>query len=111
MLTTMMKSPMTNGLSSTMERETKRSPKELFSCSGDHPRPRTMEPLRTNYYAVYRSTSPRFSLDNPGFLLARTTATDLADPNTDTGSTYYYAVTAFDKGNNESRPASLRVHR
>ncbi len=63
------------------------------------------------FYAVYRSTSPRFSLDNPGFLLARTSATHLADPNTDAGSTYYYAVTAFDKGNNESRPATSKVLR
>ena len=65
---------------------------------------------KARYYNVYRSTSPNIAFDDPSSIVS-ITATDstfLIDTvKTPASMTYYYAVTAFDKGNNESVPSNV----
>jgi uncharacterized lipoprotein YddW (UPF0748 family) len=61
------------------------------------------------YYAVYRSVSPAISFTSPSSIVA--VASNPLPSWVDTvsspsGLSYTYAVTAFDKGNNESEPSN-----
>jgi hypothetical protein len=61
------------------------------------------------YYGIYRSTSPVMSTEDPRSFIATTTdsRTHFIDTvRVPSGLTYYYSVTAFDKGNNESAPST-----
>lgn len=55
-------------------------------------------------YAIYRATRLPIDTENPASLIAITVKTEYADTNT-VQKKYFYAVTALDKGNNESVPA------
>ena len=61
-------------------------------------------------YAIYRSLRPSFSPDTPGALVNVTAGSETFAVDTVTtqpGLTYYYRVTALDKGNNESPPSAI----
>ena len=63
---------------------------------------------QARYYNIYRSTVREIDTDNPYNLVAITTTNDnfyVDTVRTPSGVRYYYAVTAFDKGNNESAPS------
>jgi len=59
------------------------------------------------YYGVYRTTGAGVDPDDPGQLLHLTTGaqTGYTDASAQPGVTYRYAVTAYDKGDNESAPS------
>jgi fibronectin type 3 domain-containing protein len=62
------------------------------------------------YYVIYRWTSARIPFDNPRAIAAVTTdnrSSYIDTVRVPTGLSYYYAVTAFDKGNNESPPSNV----
>jgi len=65
---------------------------------------------RARYYNIYRSPSPGINTDDPETIVA-ITASDVSsfvDTITSPGPpVYYYAVSAFDKGNNESPPTQV----
>jgi len=61
------------------------------------------------YFNIYRSTTPDIALENPSFIVTITTSDStffIDTVKTPSSLTYYYAVTAFDKGNNESVPSN-----
>jgi uncharacterized lipoprotein YddW (UPF0748 family) len=67
---------------------------------------------RARYYNIYRSHTPAIDLDNPSIILAITAdaRTSYVDTiRTPRGIQYFYAVTAFDKGHNESPPSNTVV--
>jgi uncharacterized lipoprotein YddW (UPF0748 family) len=65
---------------------------------------------RARYYNIYRSSSPVINTNDPGTIVAITSSDErslidtIASPGT---PVYYYAVSAFDKGNNESPPTPV----
>ena len=58
------------------------------------------------YYGLYRTTGALVDVDDPGQLLHLTpgTGTEYTDASAQQGMSYRYAVTAYDKGDNESAP-------
>jgi len=61
------------------------------------------------FYNIYRSPSPKIAVDEPASITAMTSSSlnNFVDTLKSPGAVrYYYAVTAFDKGNNESSPSN-----
>ncbi|MCZ6775085.1 MAG: family 10 glycosylhydrolase, partial [Ignavibacteria bacterium] len=61
------------------------------------------------YYNIYRSSLQKLSTDDPFNLIAITSSNDnhfVDTVKSPSGLRYYYAVTSFDKGNNESMPSN-----
>lgn len=93
------------------------NPPELFSVSGTprggfklqwSPPAPARDGDGARYYDVYRSVSSPVDINDPDNLIAivRHGATEMFDTVIHpTAARYFYAVTAFDKGNNESLPA------
>ena len=65
---------------------------------------------KPRYYNIYRYAASHIPFDDPRSLVAITSDNENSFIDTvrvPSGLTYYYAVTAFDKGNNESAPSNV----
>jgi len=79
----------------------------IFSISWQQPSP-AIDGDRAKAFSVYRSRAPQIDLNDPENLVATVPASSMEFTDTIVSIAslkYYYAVTALDKGNNESSPA------
>jgi uncharacterized lipoprotein YddW (UPF0748 family) len=80
----------------------------VFHLEWTPPRP-AKDHDTARFYNVYRSPSPTITIDDPAAIIAITTTSRnyFVDTLRSPGAVrYYYAVAAFDKGNNESTPSN-----
>lgn len=84
---------------------------DLFRLDWSAP-PQARDGDRAHLYSIYRSASPEIRYDDPATLVAIIGAERhyyMDTIRTPGGLTYYYAVTALDRANNESAPSPVAI--